>query len=132
MAAAQVVVDSAMRFGYSEILARCCAWGLCVGPPSRFLIEGVSQFTRDPADRFPRGNRRAQDTDCRIFRFTCALAQIRISQNPSVGQLPQSSPEQDCLAVGGMKPVRFAWAKSILYGILIVFWRRHVFCRRIF
>jgi len=38
----QVVVDSAMRFGYSEILARCCAWGLCVGPPSRVSIEGVS------------------------------------------------------------------------------------------
>jgi hypothetical protein len=29
-----VFVDSGARFGYSGILARCCAWGLCVGPPA--------------------------------------------------------------------------------------------------
>jgi len=23
-------VDSGPQFGYSEVLARCCAWGLCV------------------------------------------------------------------------------------------------------
>jgi hypothetical protein len=27
---AQVFVDSCGGFGYSESLARCCAWGLCV------------------------------------------------------------------------------------------------------
>ena len=36
--AARLFVDSGAGFGYSELLARCCAWGLCGGVP----IEGSS------------------------------------------------------------------------------------------
>jgi hypothetical protein len=42
------------------------------------------------------------------FEFICAvLARILQSQSPFEGQLPHSSPEQICLAVGGKRPVRF-------------------------
>jgi hypothetical protein len=41
-------VDSGPRFGYSGVLARCCAWGLCVcrGPQSAGLCRWGDLLTR--------------------------------------------------------------------------------------
>jgi hypothetical protein len=44
MPACEHFVDSSARFGYSGILARCCAWGLCVFTRTRLVDALVGCF----------------------------------------------------------------------------------------
>ena len=41
-----VFIDSGARFGYSGILARCCAWGLCLAAGFLSMEGAFSPLTR--------------------------------------------------------------------------------------
>ncbi len=87
-------VDSASRIKYSGLLARCCAWGLWV-------------FNRTRLVDSPMG---AAGTGKWLLNAGCQY-RVQCELKPLEGQPPQSSPEQICLEVGGIKArARFAWA----------------------
>ena len=81
-------IDSGPQFGYSEDLARCCAWGLCVLTRTRLVESLAVHVNWDRLEQATGGWERAIQTP---------LA----DPGPLRGRLPQSSPEQICLAVGG-------------------------------
>ncbi len=108
-AASLLFVDSESGFGYSGDLARCCAWGLCVGVSN----DGFRRWGVHP-DRLvdsPDGVRLEQATGC-WMRGKIGASSAK--PKPFEGQPPQFSPEQICLEVGRNRArARFAWAKAL-------------------
>src|SRR5580658_2800261 len=78
-----VFIDSPPKIKYSEVLARCCAWALCV-------------LRQNPP--FGTGHRGIEPDQEAVT--------VQTTPKSTRGLPLNSSPEQDCLAVGKFEPVR--------------------------
>ena len=75
---------------------------VCWGPHGQFHVDGVSQLTRTGWPVSSMGSWLEQAERLLEARFGANPDQ----PEPLEGQPPHFSPEQDCLAVGGMIPLR--------------------------